>query len=121
MLVRVLGNWRPNRTAFENTPGNTAVRGARYILVESGHLYFEPVDDKGRYSAMFPSSAGISREARREPFDCCDLGRRIESSVRSFNGKPKATVSQRQRHAVALPLNDSWDAAEGHTNPSGAS
>jgi hypothetical protein len=40
--------------------------GARYIMVESGHLYFEPVDGKGRYSAVFPVAARISREARRE-------------------------------------------------------
>jgi hypothetical protein len=35
-------------------------------MVESGHLYFEPVDGRGRYSAMFPVTARISREARRE-------------------------------------------------------
>jgi hypothetical protein len=40
--------------------------GARYIMVESGHLYFEPLDAKGRYSALFPVAARISREARRE-------------------------------------------------------
>jgi hypothetical protein len=40
--------------------------GARYIMIESGHLYFEPTDDGGRYNLLNPSLARISREARRE-------------------------------------------------------
>ncbi len=40
--------------------------GARYIMVESGHLYFEPMNAKGQYSVVFPVAARISREARRE-------------------------------------------------------
>jgi len=40
--------------------------GARYIMVESGHLYFEPVDRKGRYNPVWATSARISHEARRE-------------------------------------------------------
>jgi hypothetical protein len=40
--------------------------GARYIMVESGHLYFEPADNRGRYNLLMPTRARISREARRE-------------------------------------------------------
>ncbi len=40
--------------------------GASFILVESGHLYFEPMDSQGNYNPLLPTAARVSREARRE-------------------------------------------------------
>ncbi len=40
--------------------------GASFLLVESGHLYFEPMDAQGNYNPILPVAARIAREAKRE-------------------------------------------------------
>ncbi len=40
--------------------------GARYIMIESGHTYFELIDALGRPNFLLASDARIARESRRE-------------------------------------------------------
>jgi hypothetical protein len=40
--------------------------GARYILIESGHIYWDPLDEKGQLNLFKPVTCRLSREARRE-------------------------------------------------------
>jgi hypothetical protein len=40
--------------------------GARYLMIESGHVYFDPLNAQGQVVFMGPVDCRISREARRE-------------------------------------------------------